>query len=125
METVSTVFLYAGFIVSAFIFLSSLFVTLLSRYRLGKNLTANRAWLSPGWLAVLFLGFGTPFFFLGVLLWNRGEQNMVLTTTVVALVLGFLLGRKVEAELRDYGTTSRGNGGGGAGRGKRQKPRRR
>jgi len=101
--TIYLVILYSGFIISAFIFCSSLFVTLISRYRLEKKLAANRAWLTPNWLAILFLGFGTPFFFLGVLLWNRGELNMVLITTGVALALGFLLGRKAEEELRDYG----------------------
>ena len=103
MKTVYFVILYAGFIVSAFIFFSSLFVTTLSRYRLDKGLAANRAWLTPNWLAILFLGFGTPFFFLGVLIWNRGEGNLVLVTAAAALILGFFLGKKVEEELRDHG----------------------
>jgi len=103
METIYTVLIFAGFIVSSFIFFSSLVVTLLTRYRLEKNRPANREWLTPNWLAILFGGFGAPYFFLGVLLWNRGEQSMVLITTVVALTIGFFLGRKVEEELRDYG----------------------
>lgn len=117
MQTAYSVLLYAGFILSAFIFFSSLFVTGLSRYRLDKGMTTNRAWLTPNWLAILFLGFGTPFFFLGVLIWNRGEAAMVLATVAGALFLGFILGRKVEEELRDYGRPK------SSGRGKR-KPRR-
>ncbi|NLC70337.1 MAG: hypothetical protein GX751_03130 [Desulfuromonadaceae bacterium] len=122
MKTIYTVLFYAGFIISAFIFFSSLFVTIMSRYRLEKKLSVNRAWLTPGWLAILFLGFGTPYFFFGVLLWNRAEQNMVLITTATALVLGFLLGKKVEEELRDYGKPQGGGRGGGA---RKKKPRRR
>ncbi|MBN1141452.1 MAG: hypothetical protein JXB25_06630 [Deltaproteobacteria bacterium] len=119
MNTIITVLLHGGFMLSSFVFCSSLVVTLLSRYRLEKGLPANRAWLTPSWLAVLFLGFGSPFFFLGAMVWNRGETNMVLITVGVSLLLGIFLGRKVEEELRDYGKPK--NAGTGKGRKKNRR----
>ena len=121
MKTVVQVLLAGGFILCAMIFCSSLMVTLISHYRLKRNLEINPAWLSPKWLMTLFLGFGTPVTVLGAVLAMRGSIAFVGWTLLASVVLGFFLGRNAEFELRYRDRPSSQGGSARGGQKKNQK----
>ncbi|MBN2427078.1 MAG: hypothetical protein JXK94_01945 [Deltaproteobacteria bacterium] len=100
MDSVIVVLLHAGYIIFSLIFFSSAVVSLITYLKIGKNEKANKVWLSKKWLMVLFFGFGVPCVALGIVLWNRGEGNVVLVTGIIMAALGVVLGLKAEERLR-------------------------